>query len=482
MSFFSRIFSDKHPKPQVEAPKPNPKKLADAPTAEYAQLLQFTQRLNALLLEGRYLARSDYKQLIDDYADINTFFQNQKTATTLGLYCEKFAIPAASVKAFLRNYADLSDLREGSTGIQQHNHTFLQRHMETDKHYLDTVLSKVDPAISLDEEQRKVVLTDEDYMLVIAGAGAGKTTTVAAKVKYLVEKKGVKPEQIFVISFTNKAVGELQDKINKALKINCPVTTFHKTGYAILRKQDADKKNVVDSGYMFDVINNYLKNVVLRESDMVNKLILFFGSYFDAPYEGDDLNAFFNYISKADFSTMRSNMNEYVETITNKRTGKSITINYESLRSSQEVTIANFLYLHKIDYEYERPYPYGFRHSHKLYTPDFVIRQGDRSIYIEHFGITEDGKNNRYSKTELNRYKKEVNDKIIFHREHDTELIYTFSAYNDGRPFLEHLEEQLKEKGIVLDRRSDIEVYQKIVSTEESKYIFKLTRLICAFI
>ena len=466
----------------MEAPKPNPKKLADAPTAEYAQLLQFTQRLNALLLEGRYLARSDYKQLIDDYADINTFFQNQKTATTLGLYCEKFAIPAASVKAFLRNYADLSDLREGSTGIQQHNHTFLQRHMETDKHYLDTVLSKVDPAISLDEEQRKVVLTDEDYMLVIAGAGAGKTTTVAAKVKYLVEKKGVKPEQIFVISFTNKAVGELQDKINKALKINCPVTTFHKTGYAILRKQDADKKNVVDSGYMFDVINNYLKNVVLRESDMVNKLILFFGSYFDAPYEGDDLNAFFNYISKADFSTMRSNMNEYVETITNKRTGKSITINYESLRSSQEVTIANFLYLHKIDYEYERPYPYGFRHSHKLYTPDFVIRQGDRSIYIEHFGITEDGKNNRYSKTELNRYKKEVNDKIIFHREHDTELIYTFSAYNDGRPFLEHLEEQLKEKGIVLDRRSDIEVYQKIVSTEESKYIFKLTRLICAFI
>lgn len=87
--------------------------------------------------------------------------------------------------------------------------------METDKHYLDTVLSKVDPAISLDEEQRKLVLTDEDYMLVVAGAGAGKTTMVAAKVKYLVEKKCVKPEQILVISFTNKAVGERQDKINK---------------------------------------------------------------------------------------------------------------------------------------------------------------------------------------------------------------------------------------------------------------------------
>lgn len=76
-------------------------------------------------------------------------------------------------------------------------------------------------------------------MLVIAGAGAGKTTTVAAKVKYLVEKRGIKPEQILVISFTNKAVGELRDKINKALKINCPVTTFHKPDmqYYDVRKQ-----------------------------------------------------------------------------------------------------------------------------------------------------------------------------------------------------------------------------------------------------
>jgi DNA helicase-4 len=44
----------------------------------------------------------------------------------------------------------------------------------------------VDPNISLDDDQRRAILTDEDYCLVIAGAGAGKTTTVAAKVKYLV--------------------------------------------------------------------------------------------------------------------------------------------------------------------------------------------------------------------------------------------------------------------------------------------------------
>ena len=483
MSFLSRIFSDKGKKSQETPQKTEPIiAVPTSPTSEYASLLQFTHRRNELLLDDKYLARSDYRCLIDDYADTNTFFTNLKTAKTLSYYCSANGIDRASVEAFLRNYADLADLKDGTASIQQHNRTYLQSHLISEKHYLDTVLSKVDPAISLDEEQRKVVLTDEDYMLVVAGAGAGKTTTVAAKVKYLVERKNVAPEQILVISFTNKAVGELRDKINKALKINCPVTTFHKTGYAILRKQDADKKNVVDSGFMFDVINNYLKNDVLREQEMVNKLILFFGSYFDAPYEGDDLNAFFNYISKADFSTMRSNMNEYVETITNKRTGKSITINYESLRSAQEVQIANFLYLNKIDYEYEKIYPYSFRKSHKPYTPDFTIKQGDRTIYIEHFGITEDGTHNRYTKAELERYKKEVNDKVKFHRDHGTELIYTFSQYKDGRPMLEHLKEQLINARITLQPRSEQEVYQKIISTEENKYILKLVRLLCTFI
>ena len=482
-AFFNRIFSYKRKKSQ-DAPQKRKQDivLSDAPTPEYESLLQFTQRLNSLLLEDKYLARSDYRQLIDVFAEVNTFFTNMKTAKTTRYYCQANGIDTASVKAFLRNYADLANLKDGSTIIQQHNQTYLERHLVSEKHYLDTVLSKVDPAISLDEEQRKVVLSDEDYMLVVAGAGAGKTTTVAAKVKYLVECKHVTPEQILVISFTNKAVGELQDKINKVLKINCPVTTFHKTGYAILRKQDADKKNVVDSGFMFDIINNYLKNDVLREPEMVNKLILFFGSYFDAPYEGDDLNAFFNYISKADFSTMRSNMNEYVETITNKRTGKSITINYESLRSAQEVLIANFLYMNKIDYEYEKIYPYSFRKSHKPYTPDFTIKHGDRTIYIEHFGITEDGTHNRYNKDELEHYKKEVNDKVQFHRDHGTELIYTFSQYKDGRPLLDHLKEQLIAAGITLEPRSDQEVYQKIVSTEENKYILKLVRLLCTFI
>ena len=67
MSFFNRIFSDRRNKSK-EAPKKPESSIVipEAPTAEYARLLQFTQRLNSLLLEDRFLARSDYKQLIDN--------------------------------------------------------------------------------------------------------------------------------------------------------------------------------------------------------------------------------------------------------------------------------------------------------------------------------------------------------------------------------------------------------------------------------
>ena len=447
----------------------------------YNQLVAFEKALDNLLNKDAYLAHSDYKHLCEEYHELYNQFETLKNSKTLEYYCSENHIAIGRVELFLSNYQDLMK-DEGAEIIAKHNHAFLQSHLESEKQYLDNVLKEVDPVINLDEEQRKVVLSDEDYTLVIAGAGAGKTTTVAAKVKYLVEKKHVNPDQILVISFTNKAVGELRSKINKALKIDCPVTTFHKTGYAILRRQDEERKLIVEGGFMFNVISNYLKGNILENPELVDKLILFFGSYFDAPYEGDDLNTFFNYIAKADFSTLRGNMNEYTEQIINQRTGKQVTIARETLRSSQEVRIANFLYLNNIEYTYEKPYPYNIIYSHKPYTPDFTITQGDKIAYIEHFGITEDGHNNRYTDDELARYRKAVNDKVLLHRKHNTDLIYTFSKYNDGRDLLEHLNEQLIEHGFKLEERPAKEVFEKIVSTEENRYIANLVKLICTFI
>lgn len=478
MSFFSKLFS----RPSKVKTCSDTLRTTGTMTSEHQQLVEFYRELKELLNSDKYLAVSDYKGIVHKYADIYNFFLGQKRAKTLAFYCQQNDLQEKWVEKFLAFYEDFEDLKTIPASVEKHNKAYVTSHLKSEKEYLDTILKKIDPVINLDDEQRHVVLSDEDYTLVIAGAGAGKTTTVAAKVRYLVEKKGIKPEQILVISFTNKAVGELRDKINKGLGIPCPVTTFHSTGYAILRKKEAAGKNIVDGGFMFNVINNYLKGNILEQPELVDKLILFFGSYFDAPYEDDDLNTFFNYISKADFSTLKGNMSEYTEEIINKRTGNKISIAHETLRSAQEVSIANFLYLNSIDYRYEKPYPFNIIRAHKPYTPDFTLKQGDKIAYLEHFGITEDGRNNRYTAEQLKKYKAAINDKVILHRKHNTDLIYTFSSYNDGRPMLEHLKEQLIEHGFVLNQRSSQEVFEKIVNTEENKYILKLVKLICTFI
>ena len=478
MSFFSKLFS----RPSKVKTCSDTLRTTGTMTSEHQQLVEFYRELKELLNSDKYLAVSDYKGIVHKYADIYNFFLGQKRAKTLAFYCQQNDLQEKWVEKFLAFYEDFEDLKTIPASVEKHNKAYVTSHLKSEKEYLDTILKKIDPVINLDDEQRHVVLSDEDYTLVIAGAGAGKTTTVAAKVRYLVEKKGIKPEQILVISFTNKAVGELRDKINKGLGIPCPVTTFHSTGYAILRKKEAAGKNIVDGGFMFNVINNYLKGNILEQPELVDKLILFFGSYFDAPYEDDDLNTFFNYISKADFSTLKGNMSEYTEEIINKRTGNKISIAHETLRSAQEVSIANFLYLNSIDYRYEKPYQFNIIRAHKPYTPDFTLKQGDKIAYLEHFGITEDGRNNRYTAEQLKKYKAAINDKVILHRKHNTDLIYTFSSYNDGRPMLEHLKEQLIEHGFVLNQRSSQEVFEKIVNTEENKYILKLVKLICTFI
>lgn len=432
--------------------------------------------MDNILAEKRYIAKSEYRNFLLEKKPVIDYFAVLTTSRVLNSFCKSNNFPISVVNDVLNKYMDFEKI------IDIHNEQFIRNAMIEEKNYLDNILKEVDPAIKLDENQRQVILTDEDHCLIIAGAGAGKTTTVAAKVRYLVEKKHIDPSQILVISFTNKAVQELRERINRDLKINCPIATFHSTGNAILNKQSQEKLNIVESSKLYFVLQDYFKNSILKNESLVNNLILFFASYFDAPYEGQDLTNFFNNIAKSNFSTMRSDLNEFKQQIVDTRTKKSITIQSEQLRSRQEVEIANFLYLNNIDYEYEPLYKYDILFSRKPYTPDFCLRQGDKTAYLEHFGITESGTNNRFSDDQLKTYKKAIADKINLHKQHNTKLIYTFSKYNDGRPLVEHLREELENNGFTLAARSNKEVMEKLISTEENRYIRKLVNLICRFI
>lgn len=440
-------------------------------------LLELKLFLDGLLSKEQYISKREFLNRVNEKKAVLNFFDVLNQSQMLKNFCESNKCSVQEIEDALDQCNRVEEI------VDSHNEQYIKNALVYERDYLDDVLKKIDENIILDEDQRRVILTDEDYCLVIAGAGAGKTTTVAAKVKYLVDRKNIQPSQILVVSFTNKAVNELKEKINKELEIDCPIATFHSVGNAVININTPEEKlNIVDSSKLYFVIRDYFRNAILQNENVVNNLILFFASYFDAPYEGNDLNGFFNNIAKANYSTMRSDLEDFKREIIDARTKKSVTIQNEVLRSHQEVEIANFLYLNNIEYEYEPIYQYNIQYARKPYTPDFVIYQDNKCAYIEHFGITENGKNNRYSDEELEKYKKAVNDKVRLHKEHGTVLIYTFSGYNDNKPLIMHLKEELENKGFKLKPRSNKEVMEMIVSGEENRYIRKLLNLICRFI
>lgn len=208
-------------------------------------ILSINKFMNNLLSQNKYIAKSEYKDFLSEKEKDIEYFKILQNSNMLKIYCKNNHLSFSSVESILTKYTNFEQI------IEEHNNNYINRTLKDEKEYLDNILQEVDPKINLDNDQRKVILTDEDYCLVIAGAGAGKTTTVAAKVKYLVEKKNIDPKQILVISFTNKAVQELRDKINKDMNIDCPITTFHSTGNAILRKQSPEKLNIVDSSKFY---------------------------------------------------------------------------------------------------------------------------------------------------------------------------------------------------------------------------------------
>ncbi|MCB0868296.1 MAG: UvrD-helicase domain-containing protein, partial [Solirubrobacterales bacterium] len=66
-------------------------------------------------------------------------------------------------------------------------------------------------------DQAKVISSSEEEILVLAGAGTGKTTTMVARYGELVKNRGLEPRQILAITYTDKAAGELRDRIREML-------------------------------------------------------------------------------------------------------------------------------------------------------------------------------------------------------------------------------------------------------------------------
>ena len=97
-------------------------------------------------------------------------------------------------------------------------------------------MSKYD---ALNPMQREAVFHREGPLLILAGAGSGKTRALTYRIAYLIEECGVKPWNILAITFTNKAAEEMRERVNGLVELGADsvwVSTFHSMCVRILRR------------------------------------------------------------------------------------------------------------------------------------------------------------------------------------------------------------------------------------------------------
>ena len=121
----------------------------------------------------------------------------------------------------------------------------------------------------LNDKQKEAVLADDGPVLILAGAGSGKTSVLTTKIAYLIEEKGANPKNILAITFTNKAAREMKERIIKMVgskAYDMQISTFHSFGLRIIRENYERlgyEKNftIIDSDDSLTLIKKIMKEL-----------------------------------------------------------------------------------------------------------------------------------------------------------------------------------------------------------------------------
>ena len=163
--------------------------------------------------------------------------------------------------------------------------------------------------IKYDEEQMRVINSKSKYLLVIAGAGCGKTTTIVGKIKKLLED-GYKHNEILLLSFTNFSVSDMKLKLKNQGIFEVDVYTFHKLSLNILNK--AGYNYEITSDFLKFIIDEYFESLIFDDVNAMYALLKYYNNFV---VKIDILKKYRNFILNNDISKLKLNILSYIKVL-----------------------------------------------------------------------------------------------------------------------------------------------------------------------
>lgn len=409
---------------------------------------------------GKIISATQEKDFVNHY---KPHFQE---AYSLVKKLEAFNItPSETIFKFISDFGAINRL------VKQHNEGVITFLLDTHKEFFDHCLK-----YPLDKQQRRSIVSEEENCLVVSSAGSGKTSSIVGKVKYLTEIKKINPQNILLISYTNKAAAELTERMGIA---GLRGYTFHKLALDIIGQTTGQKPSIYENT---DALFVKIYHELLNDKKFKKSVIEYFIDYQTPEKEWEKRK-----------NERRQQLSEQKE-VRLKATFPDMDGKTVYVRSEQEQKICFALSSLSVKFRYEEPYEHPLvDEMHSQYKPDFSIyfEQGGETkrIYLEHFGVDEHGlvpiwfaKDRGITYEEANqKYNDGITWKKAAHEKFGTKLLTTSSAdfhYSDIR---EKLKTLLEKADVSIQEKTDAELYNMVLPPN-SKHEKAFIRLVVTFV